>query len=549
MVFQPTAIPQAVYPAILKGRSIMKKRIVSIALAAVLSAGIFSAPAQESLGSISYAASAASTVTAPSVSRKAGTYTTSSSLSVKLTTSTSGAKIYYSTGSSYKLYTKPLKLTKNTTLKCYAVKNGVKSTVKTYKYKLSPKVTFSQAGGTYDEAVSVKLSSSTSGAKFYYTTDGSKPTTSSKQYSSAIKISKTTTLRVLATKSGWTNKYYTAKYTIKSASSAGSGQSILDDYTSKYAYSTLSSTQKQVYAKLFEAAKNHADSADLYGIGALKSDIDKTYWAFDYDNPQFFWLANGYRYTTMGGQVISMTMVYSRTKSQADQIAPLFEQAAQEILDDALATDDLFERVKIIHDAIVDRTEYTTSGSSYISEADGPLVYGKALCEGYSKAFMYLCQRAGIQCICIAGYGNSESHMWNMLQLDGEWYHMDVTWDDNNTYDYFCIPTKKITIDHKVSNPFPIPEATATDYSYTSAMGITEYTTVTDAYNALIAQASANWKNGVYDTTIHMSNGMMNSFISRLKQQAFFNDLSANGCNPGGWSASYTDRSITVTLT
>lgn len=527
----------------------MKKQIVSIALAAVLSAGIFSAPAQECLGSISASAAAASTVAAPSVSRKAGTYATSSSLSIKLTTSTSGADIYYSTGSSYKLYTKPLKLTKNTTLKCYAVKNGVKSSVKTYKYKLSPKVTFSQPGGTYDEPVSVKLSSSTSGVKLYYTTDGSKPTTSSKQYSSAVKISRSSTLRVLAVKSGWTKKYYTAEYKIKSASSEDSTGSILDDYTSKYAYSTLTSTQKQVYAKLFEAAKAHADSADLSGIGAVKSDIEKTYWAFDYDNPQFFWLANGYSYTTMGSQVIGMTMVYSRSKSEADKIAPLFEQAAQEIVDDALAADDLFERVKIIHDAIVDRTEYTIRGASYISEADGPLVYGKALCEGYSKAFMYLCQRVGIQCICVAGYGNSEAHMWNMLQLDGKWYHMDVTWDDNNTYDYFCIPTSKITIDHTIRNYFPVPEATATDYSYATAMGITEYTTVNEAYNALVKQASANWKNGVYETTIHMSSsGMMNSLISKLKQQTFFNDLSSNGCNPGSWSASYTDRSITVTL-
>lgn len=525
----------------------MKKRIVSIVLAAVLSAGIFSAPAQEYLGSISYAAAAASTVAAPSVSRKAGTYATSSSLSIKLTTSTDDADIYYSTGSSYKLYTKPLKLTKNTTLKCYAIKDGVKSTVKTYKYKLSPKVTFSKAGGTYNESVSVKLSSSTSGAKLYYTTDGSKPTTSSKQYSSAIKISRTTTLRVLAAKSGWTNKYYTAEYTINSTNSAGSANSILDDYTSKYAYSTLDSTQKQVYAKLFEAAKEHADYADLYGIGAVLSDIQKTYWAFDYDNPQFFWLANGYKYTTMGSQVVKITMVYSRTKSQADQIAPLFEQAAQEILDDALATDDLFERVKIIHDAIVDRTEYTLKGPSYISEADGPLVYGKALCEGYSKAFMYLCQRAGIQCICIAGSGNSQDHMWNMIQLDGEWYHMDVTWDDNNTYDYFCIPTKKITTDHKINNFFPIPEATATKYSYTTAMGITEYTTANAAYNAFIKQASANWKKGVYETTIYMSDGLMSSFTSKLKKQGY-NDLSANGCNARSWSSRYTNRSITVTL-
>lgn len=110
----------------------MKKRIMSVLLAAVISAGVFSAPVQELTGSTSVAM-AAESVSAPTPSRKAGTYSVASSLSVKLTTSTSGAEIYYSIGSSYIRYTKPLKLTKNTTIKCYSVKNGVKSSVKTYK--------------------------------------------------------------------------------------------------------------------------------------------------------------------------------------------------------------------------------------------------------------------------------------------------------------------------------------------------------------------------------------------------------------------------------
>ena len=71
----------------------MKKRIMSVLLAAVISAGVFSAPVQELTGSTSVAM-AAESVSAPTPSRKAGTYSVASSLSVKLTTSTSGAEIY-----------------------------------------------------------------------------------------------------------------------------------------------------------------------------------------------------------------------------------------------------------------------------------------------------------------------------------------------------------------------------------------------------------------------------------------------------------------------
>ncbi len=526
----------------------MKKRILSIALAAVISAGVFSAPVQEFLGASSVAM-AAQTVSTPTASRSSGTYAVASSLSVKLSSGTSGAQIYYSTGSGYKLYTGALKLTKNTTVKCYAVKNGVKSSVKSYKYKLTPKVTFSAEAGTYNSAVTVKLSSKVSGVKYYYTLDGSKPTSSSALYTSGgIAISRSATLRVMTYKSGWTSKYFSYQYTINNVSTASS-ESILDDYRSKYAYSTLTSTQKKAYAKLFEAAAAHADKVDLSGLGVLSSEIDNIYWAFDYDNPQFFWLGNGYSYTIMGNKVISLSIDYSRTKSEAAQLQSKFDAAAQKIIDKALQEDGLFERVKVIHDAIVDMTEYTISGPSYISEADGPLIYGKALCEGYSKAFMYLCQSVGIQCICVAGYGNNQAHMWNMLRLDGEWYNMDVTWDDGSGYNYFCIPTSEITIDHKFNNTFTVPSATATKYSYTDAMGIQVYDNVSDAYNGLVKQASQNWKDGIYDTTVYVSTKtVMNSLIAKLQKQAFFNDLNSSGCDASSWSANYSDKALTLSL-
>ncbi len=523
----------------------MKRKILSAVIAAMLSFGIFSAPVQEIAGTSSVAA-AASSVSAPKSSKKSGTYSVSNAFTVKLTSGTPGAKIYYSTGGSYKLYTKSLKISKTTTLKCYSEKDGVKSKVVTYKYKLVPKVTFSVKAGTYDSQVTVKLSSTASGVKFYYTLDGSKPTTSSKLYTtSGIKISKTATLRVLAYKKGWTKKYFTKKYEIETADSAG--VSILDDYTAKYAYNTLTKTQKKVYAALFEAAESHG-RADISDLGAKGGDILTAYWAFDYENPQFFWLGNGYSYTTIGSSAISIDIDYSRTDSKAEAIQPEFEAAAKKIIDKALKQDNLFDRVKVIHDALVNMTDYVSYGADYISEADGPLIYGKALCEGYSKAFMYLCQSVGIECICVSG----SNHMWNMLKLDGEWYNMDVTWDDpvggSLGYDYFCIPSSKLDSEHAFDNPFPVPSATADKYSYAKVMGLEEYKTVSAAYNGLVEQAAANYKKGVYTTTVYVADGLMDSLISKVNKQEFFSDLSDKGCDCGGWSASYTSKSFTITL-
>jgi hypothetical protein len=62
---------------------------------------------------------------------------------------------------------------------------------------------FSPKGGTYTSAQSVTVTDSTPGAVIYYTTDGSTPTTSSKQYSGAIDVSSSQTLKAIAVASGY----------------------------------------------------------------------------------------------------------------------------------------------------------------------------------------------------------------------------------------------------------------------------------------------------------------------------------------------------------
>ncbi|MBD5560111.1 MAG: DUF4358 domain-containing protein [Clostridia bacterium] len=62
----------------------------------------------------------------------------------------------------------------------------------------------------------------------------------------------------------------------------------------------------------------------------------------------------------------------------------------------------------------------------------GALVYGKAICSGYSSTFQLFMDVLGIPCITIDGQANApaEPHSWNAVELDGQWYYVDVTWDD-----------------------------------------------------------------------------------------------------------------------
>lgn len=79
--------------------------------------------------------------------------------------------------------------------------------------------------------------------------------------------------------------------------------------------------------------------------------MDKAYWAFDYDNPQFFWLANGYRFVTMDNEILSINMVYSRTEYEVAKIQPLFDAAAQKVIDKAARAGQPVRPVLVIQDA------------------------------------------------------------------------------------------------------------------------------------------------------------------------------------------------------
>lgn len=71
--------------------------------------------------------------------------------------------------------------------------------------------------------------------------------------------------------------------------------------------------------------------------------------------------------------------------------------------------------------------------------AYGALVEGRAVCEGYARAYQALLTTESIECGLVASFGGD--HMWNTAVLDGVSYHIDTTWGDKNGNEnkYFCM--------------------------------------------------------------------------------------------------------------
>ena len=84
------------------------------------------------------------------------------------------------------------------------------------------------------------------------------------------------------------------------------------------------------------------------------------------------------------------------------------------------------EKALIIHDYIVSHSEYDTTYSTY--KAEGIFMRGVGVCQSYSFAYMYIMNALGIECHFVPS--TEMGHAWNLIRIDGSYYHVDCTFDD-----------------------------------------------------------------------------------------------------------------------
>lgn len=85
-----------------------------------------------------------------------------------------------------------------------------------------------------------------------------------------------------------------------------------------------------------------------------------------------------------------------------------------------------FEKEMEIVKWLIANCDYEESDDGRYATAYSCIVGGVAQCSGYADAFLQTAKACGLE----ARYISSENHAWNLVKLDGDWYHIDVTWED-----------------------------------------------------------------------------------------------------------------------
>lgn len=224
---------------------------------------------------------------------------------------------------------------------------------------------------------------------------------------------------------------------------------------STHNYDELTDIEKQAYICIFNNISEHPDYIKIPSI--TSEEFNRVFFAVKNDNPDMLCFSDSCSMTTIG-TTCYLQLTYDNDVEECNEKHSQLIKTVSFIIDEMPEFDDDYSKESYIHDYIVQNCEYRQDSAS--STAYGCLIDGVAVCSGYSRAAMLLLIEAGIDSMVIAGNGYSEtqgfvSHMWNIVWLDNEPYHLDVTWDDSEvddedliSYLYFNLTDEQISVDH-----------------------------------------------------------------------------------------------------
>ena len=259
----------------------------------------------------------------------------------------------------------------------------------------------------------------------------------------------------------------------------------------RYYYSILSSKEKKVYKIVYNAFEKLQNTIVLKQIDCLGIDLEKIIQYISLDNPHIFYVdTTCFRWTdSILSKSISINYLY--TTQEVKHLQNKINHTLSLMLQKVNAKTE-YEKVKAVHNLLTQNIDYDNEAlknyKKYASRSNsilGVLFYKTAVCEGVAKVFKLILNLLNIKCLVATGKSLRDGvlHAWNIVKINNESYHVDVTWDiDENKkfikYDYLNLHDAEIKKDHGFdSGIYPICNNNTYNYFH---------------YNKLVANTKAD---------------------------------------------------------
>ena len=237
---------------------------------------------------------------------------------------------------------------------------------------------------------------------------------------------------------------------------------------------TQSSPETLAQAKqaLLEGMQNFKEEIDIRSCGISSDELGDLYVGLAYEHPELFYVKTQWGWSiayegstkvlsvfpsySIDGKVIpkgKITEYMPQIQQQQAELTQKVEEIKAQIGENWTP----LQKALYLHDYIATHGQYDTisrvDDKNKIDErrrdAYGMLIDGIGVCQGYTLAYRLLLKEVGIDSGTVTS--DSMNHVWNLIQIDGNWYHVDVTWDDptedrigQSQHVYFCLSEDKL---------------------------------------------------------------------------------------------------------
>lgn len=256
-----------------------------------------------------------------------------------------------------------------------------------------------------------------------------------------------------------------------------------DDSHQEYYFRQLDKNEKRAYREILEGVKNR--EKEFYVTLSADEKVDKVYHAVLKDHPELFWAHNRktiYKTMFRGRDYCLFSPGYSYTEEEIKEISAAIEEAFSEVVSRIPQDGGDYEKARTVYAYLIDLADYRVSEDD--QSIAGIFWKKSAVCAGYAGAAQYLLERLGVHCIYVEGDAadSEQNHAWNIVEIDGQNYYMDVTNGDQpeflegdaavleehktTLYDYLCPFPGEYEAVYTASEEFAVPSCNMEDKNF-----------------------------------------------------------------------------------
>lgn len=254
-------------------------------------------------------------------------------------------------------------------------------------------------------------------------------------------------------------------------------------YENCYYYHQLAEEEQLVYREILAGIQDNTEEINVHSQDPKR--VNELYQFVLNDFPEIFWIdgtAETTSYELFDEHYCTIQVNYTYEGEEKEQKKQQVEEAAGTCLDGLPEDAGEYEKIKYVYEYVINTTEYDETASDN-QNIYSVLVNRRSVCAGYARTMQYLLNREGVFCTYVTGitFDGSEgiiaqSHAWNLVQCDGEYYYVDATWGDpvfteeedgeTISYDYLCCSDEELFRTHSLDSDLVVPECTSTTYNY-----------------------------------------------------------------------------------